>query len=374
MLSTVLEHWLGIRLTNPGLEPIVPDWIGPPNLAVRPWFGRFGPTSRVTISSVMTGGAQEEILDVLGIALHPPSTGPLMRKVIVVLAFTVASGSLVAQVPDTTAARAEALYTAQDYLGAASAFQILTKQSPLQPRYWTRMGSSYQRAGRLDDALKAYRQAISLTVAPVAMYNAATVFSIRGQKDSAVYWLDQLVTQGGYANDQAVNADPDFASLKSDARFNAVVERMRDIKRPCHTRKESRMFDFWVGDWDVKTSQGQVAGQSSIQLLLEGCTLLENWTDSNGGGGKSLNSYNTEIGQWQQYYTDQYGRVTEYRSSEWIDGTLTFSATMLTPRKRLVHMMFRQINPDLVRQWGEVSTDEGKTWNPSFDLYYHRKK
>lgn len=152
------------------------------------------------------------------------------------------------------------------------------------------MGASYQRAGQLDDALSAYRRAIGLTVAPAAMYNAATVFSLRGQKDSALYWLDQLVAKAGYANDQAVTADQDFVSLKGDERFNAVVERMRDIKRPCHNRKESRMFDFWVGDWDVKTPQGQLAGQSSIQLLLEGCTLLENWTDGNGGGGKSLNS------------------------------------------------------------------------------------
>jgi tetratricopeptide (TPR) repeat protein len=297
-----------------------------------------------------------------------------MRKSLLLFAFALVPSSLLAQVSDTAAARAESLYAAQDFRGAASAFRALTQQNPQQPRYWTRMGASYQRAGQLDEALSAYRQAIGLAVAPVAMYNTATVFSLRSQKDSALFWLDQLVTKAGYANDQAVTADQDFVSLRGDGRLTAVVERMRDLKRPCRNRKESRMFDFWVGDWDVKTPQGQVAGQSSIQLLLEGCTLLENWTDGDGGGGKSLNSYNADIGQWQQFYTDQYGRVTEYRSSEWIDGTLRFSATMLTPRKRLMHMMFRQVNPDLVRQWGEVSTDDGTTWSPSFDLYYHRKK
>ena len=298
-----------------------------------------------------------------------------MPKSVLLLAVAlIAPSSALAQVPDLAAARAESLFAAKDFLGAAAAFQALTRQSPLQPRYWARMGTSYQQAGRLEDALAAYRRAIAITTAPVAMYNIATVFSKRGEKDSAFHWLNELVTTAGYANDQAVSADADFATLHSDARFNTVLERMRDIKRPCRSRKESRMFDFWVGDWDVKTPHGQVAGQSSIQLLLEGCTLLENWTDGNGGGGKSLNSYNSEIGQWQQFYTDQYGRVTEYRSSEWIDGTLRFSATMLTPRKRLLHMMFRQINPDLVRQWGEVSTDDGQTWSPSFDLYYHRKK
>ena len=134
------------------------------------------------------------------------------------------------------------------------------------------------------------------------------------------------------------------------------------------------MFDFWVGEWDVKNPQGQPAGQSSVQLLLEGCALYENWTDGQGGQGKSLNSYNTGTGKWQQFWTDQYGRVTEYRESEWIDGSLRFTANQIMPQgPALLHMTFTPLNPNLVRQWGEISTDGGKTWTPSFDLYYHRK-
>jgi tetratricopeptide (TPR) repeat protein len=300
----------------------------------------------------------------------------LMPKSVLLLAVAlIAPSSALAQVPDLAAARAESLFAAKDFLGAAAAFQALTRQSPLQPRYWARMGTSYQQAGRLEDALAAYRRAIAITTAPVAMYNIATVFSKRGEKDSAFHWLNELVTTAGYANDQAVSADADFATLHSDARFNTVLERMRDIKRPCRSRKESRMFDFWVGDWDVKNPQGQPAGQSSVQLLLDGCALYENWTDSQGGGGKSLNSYNTDTKQWQQFWTDQYGRVTEYRESRWIDGSLQFTARQILPQgPALLHMTFTPVNPDLVRQFGEISTDNGKTWSPSFDLYYHRKK
>lgn len=280
-----------------------------------------------------------------------------------------------AQVADTASARAEALFAAKDYPGAASAFQALTRAHPQQPRYWTRLGTSLQLAGRTDDAVAAYRKAIGITTAPIAMYNLAAVFAKRGQKDSAFYWLDRLVTNASYSNDKAVSADEDFASLRSDPRFDPLLERMRAVLRPCLTRKESRMFDFWVGEWDVKNPQGQPAGRSSVQLLLEGCTLLENWTDMQGGGGKSLNSYNTDTKQWQQFWTDQYGRVTEYRESEWIDGSLRFSAKQIMPQgPALLHMTFTPINPDLVRQFGEMSTDGGKTWVTTFDLYYHRKK
>lgn len=288
---------------------------------------------------------------------------------------SIASTPVLAQMGDTASARAEALFAAKDYVGAASAFQALTSAHPQQPRYWTRLGTSLQLAGRTDDAVAAYRKAIGLAIAPNAMYNLATVFAKRGQKDSAFYWLDRLVTTAGYSNDKAVSADPDFASLRSDPRFEALLERIRAALRPCLTRKESRMFDFWIGEWEVKNVQGQLAGQSSVLRLLEGCALYENWTDTQGGGGKSLNSYNTDTKQWQQFWTDQYGRVTEYRESEWIDGSLRFTAKQIMPNgPALLHMTFTPINPDRVRQFGEMSMDNGKTWTPTFDLYYDRKK
>ena len=284
-------------------------------------------------------------------------------------------GRVLAQVTDTVSARAEALFAAKDYVGAASAYQALTRTHPQQPRYWTRLGTSLQMAGRPDDAVAAYRKAIGITTAPIAMYNLAAVFAKRGQKDSAFYWLDQLVANASYSNDKAVSADEDFASLRSDPRFEPLLERMRAVLRPCLTRDESRRFDFWVGEWEVKNAQGQPAGQSSVQRLLEGCALYENWTDLQGGGGKSLNSYNTDVKQWQQFWTDQYGRVTEYRESEWLDGSLRFTAKQIMPQgPALLHMTFTPVKPDVVRQFGEMSVDGGKTWTPTFDLYYYRKK
>jgi hypothetical protein len=284
-------------------------------------------------------------------------------------------GRVLAQVSDTASARAEALFAAKDYVGAASAYQALTRTHPQQPRYWTRLGTSLQMAGRADDAVAAYRKAIGIATAPIAMYNLAAVFAKRGQKDSAFYWLDQLVANASYSNDKAVSADEDFASLRKDPRFEPLLERMRAVLRPCLTRAESRRFDFWVGEWEVKNAQGQPAGQSSVQRLLEGCALYENWTDLQGGGGKSLNSYNTDVKQWQQFWTDQYGRVTEYRESEWVDGSLRFTAKQIMPKgPAVLHMTFTPVNADVVRQFGEMSVDGGKSWTPTFDLYYYRKK
>jgi Flp pilus assembly protein TadD len=114
---------------------------------------------------------------------------PLLRAfaalALVCASAVVATPATAQGVPDTASARAESLFAAKDYVGAASAFQALTRTHPQQARYWTRLGTSLQFAGRHDDAVAAYRRAIGITTAPIAMYNLATVFATKNQKDSA---------------------------------------------------------------------------------------------------------------------------------------------------------------------------------------------
>ena len=41
---------------------------------------------------------------------------------------------------------------------------------------------------------------------------------------------------------------------------------------------EARQFDFWAGDWDVTSPDGQPAGTNRIEAIAGGAGLLENWT------------------------------------------------------------------------------------------------
>ena len=124
--------------------------------------------------------------------------------------------------------------------GAASAFQTLTRTHPQQPRYWTRLGTSFQLAGRWMTPSPHTDARSASGSAPVAMYNLATVFATRGQKDSAFHWLDQLVTRASYSNDKGSRPTRTSHRFASDPRFDALLERMRAVLRPCLTRKESR--------------------------------------------------------------------------------------------------------------------------------------
>ena len=146
---------------------------------------------------------------------------------------------------------------------------------------------------------------------------------------------------------------------------------------PCVGNADRHRFDFWVGEWQVTTANGNVVGSSSVQSMAGGCGLLENWTAANGTTGKSLNAYNPVSKQWQQYWVGQGGAVTEYRESEWHDGSLSLIArasarsVAAAPIQRLT---FTPVNDSTVRQHGEVSADSGSTWTTTYDFYYHRRR
>jgi hypothetical protein len=111
--------------------------------------------------------------------------------------------------------------------------------------------------------------------------------------------------------------------------------------------------------------------------MAGGCGLLENWTASNGTTGKSLNAFNPVAKQWQQYWVGQGGAVTEYRESEWHDGSLSLVArptVAAPPGQPIQRLTFTPVNDSTVRQHGELSKDGGSTWTTSYDLYYHRHR
>ena len=142
---------------------------------------------------------------------------------------------------------------------------------------------------------------------------------------------------------------------------------------PCAADPDRHRFDFWIGEWDVTTKSGTPQGRSVIQSVSGGCALLENWTSARGGNGKSLNAYNPQIGQWQQYWIGQDGLVTEFRSSQFDGKSLTFFEKNEARPDSVGRLSFTPVDSATVRQHGEISTDGGKTWRTTFDLYYHRK-
>ena len=144
---------------------------------------------------------------------------------------------------------------------------------------------------------------------------------------------------------------------------------------PCAGVAERHRFDFWIGEWEVTTKGGTRVGSSVVQSVSGGCALLENWTNAQGGQGKSLNAFNPAVGQWQQYWIGQDGIPTEFRESTWAGGSIVLRAhspaTGKSPATEM-RLTFTPVDSSTVQQHGENSTDGGRTWKTTY-LFVYRK-
>ena len=142
----------------------------------------------------------------------------------------------------------------------------------------------------------------------------------------------------------------------------------------CADDPERHRFDFWLGAWNVTTEDGKHVGDSIIEIASNGCAILENWMGARGGRGKSLNSYNTERKQWEQFWIGSDGDVHEYRESKSDGASLVFFMKRDETPPKIVRLTFTPVDKDTVRQHSEVSVDGGQTWKTDYDFYYHRAK
>jgi len=153
-------------------------------------------------------------------------------------------------------------------------------------------------------------------------------------------------------------------------------------KSPCTTDPIYRQFDFWIGEWNVYAKNGKKAGDSKIELILDSCIILENWKSANVSqgvyyAGKSFNTYNSTSKQWQQTWVDNVGGTTEFLEGHFENDRMIFFTKPFQSSGDTIairRLTFYNLGPDKVRQHGEISKDNGLTWNTEYDLEYRRKK
>jgi hypothetical protein len=139
---------------------------------------------------------------------------------------------------------------------------------------------------------------------------------------------------------------------------------------------EHRQFDFWVGYWDVyPTGKDKLVAHSLIEKLYAGCTIRENWMPLNNNAGGSLNMYDPTARKWHQTWQDsQNGRV-EFDGGM-VDGKMVLVGNWKGAngpgQDALTRMTYTHNADGSVRQFGEQSSDAGKTWSPAFDFTYRK--
>jgi len=276
------------------------------------------------------------------------------------------------------ATEAASAYDTKNWGEAVKLYSKIVETAP-NPRAWYRLGVSLNKTGEKDKAIEAFEKGRVLGLPPqYAEYGIATVFASKKDKDKAFEHLEKAAQDGLSQPDQLSN-DSDLAELKSDARFTKILEIVTHNQKPCAFAAENRQFDFWLGEWNVVTSQGESpAGDSRIELILGDCVVQENWTSAGniGYSGKSYNIYNAAAKRWEQYWVDNAGgNIFFYGGLK--DGVMDYWTDEIPQpdgKKLKRHLQFIKLGPDKVRQFSQGSNDGGKTWFVEYDFTYNRKK
>ena len=105
----------------------------------------------------------------------------------------------------------------------------------------------------------------------------------------------------GFGAVTAASGTPAFAQEAAEVGLEEAQSAQPAGPPPCQDSAH-RAFDFWVGEWNVHTPDGQLAGVNSIQPINAGCGLIERYSVGGQLYGQSYNFYDSARGSWSQLW------------------------------------------------------------------------
>jgi hypothetical protein len=132
---------------------------------------------------------------------------------------------------------------------------------------------------------------------------------------------------------------------------------------------EYHQFDFWIGDWEVFDVGGQSnVAHARVDAILDGCVLQEDYRGNEGHKGRSFTIYDASRNIWHQTWVTNRGELLE------IEGRMENGEMALSGKNQkgtLVRGSWKPVKGE-VRETAATSSDEGKSWEPRFDLMFRR--
>ncbi len=276
--------------------------------------------------------------------------------------------------------RANDLFQAQDWTGAAKVYADLVKSTPSLAQPHFRLAVALINLSKYQEAVGHLKEAEKLGTPPVQVaLRLAVAYAHAGERDAAFRELSRATGLGLTALPPPLDADSALASLRSDPRYKEFATALDRNARPCEHDPKYRELDFWIGEWDargVNAPPNTPPSSSVITKIHTGCVILESWR-SPGYTGQSFNIYDRSRGKWHQTWVDSTGGLHEYWG-ELKGGNMVYEG-MIPPipgqtGPQQTRMTLFNLGPGKVRQLIERSGDGGKTWQINIDINYTRRQ
>ncbi len=188
---------------------------------------------------------------------------------------------------------------AQEFDKAAESFAVATEMAPDNAQAWHLLGYSLHMAGKLDQAIEAHQKAATFEITrPIAFYNLACAWSLKGDKDKAFEYLNKAI-DAGFDADEYLENDSDLDNLRNDPRFKQLMapNKAGDQDEEPKPKQQPKQEDDapWIGKWKVVS--GKRAGEDAQRLPPEITIDLETIVLPTGQGDPFVMSYEVDKGR-----------------------------------------------------------------------------
>ena len=290
----------------------------------------------------------------------------------VLIALLILTGSIVACTPEPGRAHDSELL--QESFDAVAEYNAAENENAQDAQVWFDLAVRARTAGDPETAFKALTRAAGLQMSPIRIgLEKARIYI---SSEDTVAALDELqkISDAGFTAVSIMTSDPVLNRLSGQPQYDALVAEMSKQAYPCEYNAKFGEFDFWLGEWDVRTANGSLAGRNRIEKAQAGCVLVENWVSATGVPGMSMNYLDMSTEQWVQVWTGSGGTQIVIRgglSDEGmlLEGQIHYVANGSSAPFRGLWTLL----PDgRVRQLFEQSNDGGESWAPWFEGFYTR--
>jgi hypothetical protein len=145
-------------------------------------------------------------------------------------AVLVLAGRGQATIPEESLGAAAARLRSGDAEGAARILELLVTREPRNGRAWRMLGTARQGVKNLDGAIEAWKRAIEVDPSvPTPYYSIGVAYAARQDGERAFVWLGKAKATRKIDMTQ-IQASPELAPFRSDARFAALLPGPRDFE------------------------------------------------------------------------------------------------------------------------------------------------
>lgn len=137
---------------------------------------------------------------------------------------------------------------------------------------------------------------------------------------------------------------------------------------------EYRQLDFWLGDWDTfdTDNPADLIARTHVNVIVAGCAVHELYEQTDGLIGDSILSYDAVRKAWQQTWVTNRGSFMAI-AGQFKDGSLMLEGEVhLKDGKMSLQRITWKVEGSDVRESSVISKDEGKTWQPGFDVLFRK--